>query len=206
LRFLLLEYAMWVEQPVWNCPSATPSHTCDEHRNPGHAQLSCWMSDFVGSRLGAHESDPCIKMFWSPSTTRQLDEIVEAAAQLLGSQRAEAAELVENDDNSMGVLGFSYGVIDAMCLQAGLGMRETDEAFRRYLEQLVPHVDDVEKTFKLIPQIAADEVWRYSIGTGASAGLVFLQDRTSTLHPQFSLRKMLEVANAKHRDGRRASK
>src|SRR5436190_23392116 len=98
------------------------------------------MSDFLGSRVGVHESNPRIKMFWSPSTTRQLDEIVEAAAQLLGLQRAEAADLVESDDNSMGVLGFSYGVFDAMCLQAGLGMRETDEAFKRYLERLVPHV------------------------------------------------------------------
>lgn len=139
-------------------------------------------------------------MFCSPNTTRRLDEIVEAATELLEAQRADAADLIDRDNNAIGVVGFSYGVIDAMCLQAGLGMRETDEAFRRYLQQSLSHADDVERTFRLISRISVDEIWRHSIGTGASAGLVFLQNRVGTLPPQFSLRNMLEETNAKHRD------
>ena len=139
-------------------------------------------------------------MFRSPNATRRLDEIVEAATEFLQAQRAEAADLVDREDNVIGVLGYSYGAIDAMCLQAGLGIRETDEAFRRYLQQVLPHANDIESTFRLISRISADGIWRHSIGTGASAGLVLLQNRTSTLPPQFSLRNMLEVTNAEHRD------
>ncbi len=138
-------------------------------------------------------------MFCSPNTTRRLDEIVEAATEFLGAQRAEATDLVDREDNAVGVLGFSYGVIDAMCLQAGLGIRETDEAFKRYLQQLLAHEGDVEKTLRLIPRISVDGIWRHSIGTGASAGLVFLQNRISTLPPQFSLRNMLKETNARDR-------
>jgi hypothetical protein len=136
-------------------------------------------------------------MFCSPNTTRRLDEIVEAATELLAAQRAEAAELVDREDNAVGVLGFSYGVVDAMCLQAGLGMRETDEAFERYLQQLLAHQAEVERALRLIPRISVDSAWRHSIGTGASAALVFLQNRISTLPPQFSLRNMLNEANAR---------
>jgi hypothetical protein len=137
-------------------------------------------------------------MFCSPNTTRRLDEIVEAATEFLGAQRADAADLADRDDNAVGVLGFSYGVIDAMCLQAGLGMRETDEAFKRYLQLLLAHAGDVERTLRVIPRISVDGIWRHSIGIGASAGLVFLQNRISTVPPQFSLRNMLEETNARH--------
>jgi hypothetical protein len=139
-------------------------------------------------------------MFCSRKTTRRLDEIVEAASELLGAQQADAADLVYRDDNAVGALGFSYGVIDAMCLQAGLGMREAHEAFRRYLQQLLPHADEVESTSSLISRISCDEIWRHSIGTGASAGLVFIQNRGSTLSPQFSLRNMLKESSDRHRD------
>src|SRR5689334_11807409 len=136
-------------------------------------------------------------MLCSRKTTRRVDEIVEVATELLRAQQAEAVDLVRLNDNTLGVLGFSYGAIDAMCLLAGLGMREAHEAFMRYLQQVLLHPDQVESTSRLIPQISSDEIWRHSIGVGASAGLVFLQDRGSTLSPQFSLRNMLKETNTR---------
>ena len=134
-------------------------------------------------------------MLGLPNKTTRLAKIVETAAQFLVTQRSAAGDLIDRGDNAIGFLGFSYGVMDAMCLHAGLGIRDTDEAFKCYLQRLVTRPEEVERAIRLIARISSDRTWRHSIGVGASAGLWFLYHRSARALPsQFSLRNMLEQA------------
>lgn len=87
-----------------------------------------------------------------------------------------AGDLIDQDDNAMGYLGFSCGVIDAMSHQAGLNVRDTREVLNRYLLRVFDGDSQrVKNTLAVVAQIPDDKNWSHSMGIGGNAALQFLK-------------------------------
>lgn len=122
-----------------------------------------------------------------------IEQIAEVAGEFVAISSTIAGDLIGQDDNAMGCLGFASGVVDAMCYKVGLDVGDTRKVLKRYLSHV--HKGDiqrVEDTLAAIAQIATDKTWAHSIGIGGNAALQLVQN-DSGYRPVafFALSKML---------------
>ena len=107
---------------------------------------------------------------------RKIDEVVKVAEDFIAPCIAMAGdELIRVADNATGVLGFSYGVIEAMAHRANLSNDDSFEALRRYLSKVFGgDAAQVEKALSAIRDIPKDPKWARSIELGGQTALSFL--------------------------------
>jgi hypothetical protein len=139
----------------------------------------------------------------NPSSTfneksRRLDEIASIAGEFIAISRSIAGELIDQDDNTTGYLGFSCGVVDAMSHQAGFDVRDTKEVLNRYLSRVFIGDDQkVKNTLAIVAEIPGDIGWSHSIEVGGKTALQFLASKNGFPPAAcFALSKMLQAATA----------
>jgi hypothetical protein len=130
------------------------------------------------------------------TTSLTADERITHCAKLakgfIDSARRIADDLIDRGDNVFGLMGFSYGVIDAMGQRAGLDESDTEKLLDRYLiDTLVGDVARVEAVKTVMADVAASEDWSHAVLVGGQAAMEFIYD--GRFSANYALRKMLEM-------------
>jgi hypothetical protein len=131
-------------------------------------------------------------LFKRKSSNKQCEEIIGVAGKFISMSVTLAGQAIYQADNATGVLGFTYGVVDALCQRAGLNPAVTIEVLKRYLS-VVYEGDEtrIQNTLKLIPQISTGPRWAHSLDVGGQAVLQFLAKDGQDLSQCLRLSRML---------------
>src|ERR1700674_5355711 len=94
-------------------------------------------------------------LFTRKSGSKQREEIIDVAGRFISMSVTLAGHAIYRGDNATGILGFTYGVVDALCQRAALNPAMTIEVLKRYFS-VVYEGDEtrVQNTLNLMPQIS----------------------------------------------------
>ena len=72
-----------------------------------------------------------------------IEQIAEVAGEFVAISSTIAGDLIDQNYNAMGCLGFASGVVDAMCYKVGLDVGDTNKVLKRYLSHV--HNGDIQR-------------------------------------------------------------
>jgi len=137
-------------------------------------------------------------LFKRKSGRRRREEIIDVAGRFISMSVTVARHAMHQGDNATGLLGFTYGVVDALCQRAGLDPAVTIRVLRDYLSVVYDgNQTRIQDTLKLIPQISTGARWAHSLDVGGQAVLQFLAADSRDLSQCFRLSRMLSNEDEK---------